>query len=296
VIPATTPEAERAAVEEVGAATIPDVVRRSTAYLERHGVQSPRATAETLLMHLLGTDRAGLYTRPGRLDGRTAKLLGRALCRRCSGTPVQHLTGEQQFLDLVLRVEPGVFVPRLETEVLAVAALTLIAEQPRPLVVDVGTGTGAVALAVKSRRPDAEVLATDRSADAVALARWNAERLGLAVRVLEGDLLEPLPAELRGRVDLIVSNPPYLTEAEYRDVPLEVRADPRGALVGGTTVHRRLASGAPGWLQAGGALAVEIGEGQGSEVRTMFEAWSAEVRVLPDLTGRDRVVVARTPA
>lgn len=293
--PAATPDAERAAAEEVGAATIPDVVRRSTAYLERRGVQSAQATAETLLMHLLGTDRAGLYVRPGGLDTRAARLLGRALCRRCSGTPLQHLTGEQQFLDLMLRVEPGVFVPRPETEVLAVAALTLIAGNPEPIVVDVGTGTGAVALALKSRRPEAVVLATDRSGEAVVLARSNASRLGLAVRVLEGDLLEPLPPGLRGRVDLIVSNPPYLTEEEYRDLPAEVRADPVEALVGGTTVHRRLALEAPAWLRAGGALAVEIGEAQGGEVRTMFEAWPAEVGVLPDLTGRDRVVVARMP-
>ena len=232
---------------------------------------------------------------PERLDTGAARLLGRALCRRCSGTPLQHLTGEQQFLELVLRVEPGVFVPRPETEVLAVAALTLIAGNPAPVVVDVGTGTGAVALALKSRRPDAVVLATDRSAQAVALARSNASRLGLAVRVLEGDLLEPLPPGLRGRVDLIVSNPPYLTEEEYRDLRAEVRADPAEALVGGTTVHRRLALEAPAWLRAGGAVAVEIGEAQGDEVRAMFEAWPAEVRVLPDLTGRDRVVVARTP-
>src|SRR6478609_6534107 len=100
-----------------------EVIRRSTAYLERHGVDAPAANVETLLMHLLGTDRAGLYTGAERLDPATALALGRALCQRCEGVPLQHLTGEQAFLDLRVRVEPGVFVPRPETELLALEAI-----------------------------------------------------------------------------------------------------------------------------------------------------------------------------
>src|SRR5437867_4378812 len=153
------------------------------------------------MMVILGTDRAGLYARTQGLDVREARTFGRALCQRCTGTPLQHLTGEQAFRRITLEVRPGVFVPRPETEVLVGLALAEVGGVPGPLVVDVGTGTGAVALSVKHQRPDATVFATDLSAEAVDLARSNASRLGLAVTVLEGDLLDPLPAELLGRVD-----------------------------------------------------------------------------------------------
>ena len=274
-----------------------EVVRRSAAYLERHGVDSPTANAETLLMNLLGTDRAALYARREGLDARTARLYGRALCRRCAGTPLQHITGDQQFLDLRLRVVPGVFVPRPETEILATTAIDLIAGVEDPVVVDVGTGTGAVALAVRSRRPDARVLATDLSPAAVDLARANAERCGLDVETLAGDLLAPVPPELRGRVDLVVSNPPYLTPEDYEDLPEEVRRDPFEALVGGVggrDVQARLAADAPAWLRPGGWLVVEMGETQAEDVTgLMTGAGFADIRVTRDLAGRDRVASAR---
>lgn len=272
-----------------------DLIRRSATYLAAHGVESPRETAETLLIRLLDTDRAGLYARTEGLDTRTARLFGRALCQRCHGTPLQYLTGEQQFMDLVLQVTPGVFVPRPETEFLVEVALELIGPVRAPVVVDVGTGTGAVALAVKRHRPDAQVLATDVSHDALALARRNAARLGLEVKILEGDLLQPVSEELRGEVDLLVSNPPYITEEEYETLPEEVKAEPYEALVGGTAIHRRIAGAALEWVRPGGWLAVEIGAGQGSEVGALFHECLEEVKVLPDLAGRDRVVTGRVP-
>ena len=273
-----------------------ELVRRSAAYLERHGVESPTANAETLLMQILGTDRAGLYARRGGLDARSARLFGRALCRRCAGTPLQHLTGRQQFLDRTLIVRPGVFVPRPETEVVALAGLDAIDGVTTPVVVDVGTGTGAIAVTIAGRRPDAVVSATDVSPDAVALARENARRLGVRIDVREGDLLSPLDPLLRGRIDLVVSNPPYLTEAEYEDLPAEVRLDPYEALVGGTDVHERLADEAAGWLRPGGWLVLEIGAAQAPEVRAMLgRSGFVGVHVRPDLTERDRVVAGRRP-
>ena len=269
------------------------LVRRSSEFLRAHGVQSPEATAETLLMHHLGVDRAGLYARSAPLDPQAAKAFGRSLCARCSGTPLQHVTGEQQFMDLSLRVEPGVFVPRPETEGLVVAALETLRGAERPVVVDVGTGTGAVALAVAHHRPDANVLATDVSEAAVTLARSNADRLRLAVDVRLGDLLEPLPAELRGRVNLVVSNPPYIEEEAFDSLPLEVRSEPREALVGGTQLHTRLATDGPEWLRPGGWLVVEIGDDQGPEVRSLLSARFELVEVLTDLAGRDRLVRGR---
>lgn len=244
-------------------------------------------------MYFLGTDRAGLYSRSEGLDTRTAKLFGRALCQRCHGVPLQYLVGEQQFLDLVLGVAPGVFVPRPETEIVVERAAETLEGRESPAVIDVGTGTGAIALAIKRLRPDARVVATDVSEDAVAVARANASRLGLDVVVLPGDLLDPVPEELRGAVDLVVSNPPYVTREEYDDLPGEVKAEPYEALVGGTDVHRRLAGAAPAWLRPGGWLVVEIGESQGVEVAALLADRFEAVEVLPDLTGRDRIVRGR---
>jgi release factor glutamine methyltransferase len=280
----------------VAGPTPAELVRRSAAYLERHGVDSPTANAETLLMHVLGTDRAGLYARREGLDTQSARLFGRALCRRCAGTPLQHLTGEQQFLDRMLTVRPGVFVPRPETEITATIALEAVGGLTAPVVVDVGTGTGAIAVTIAGRRPDAAVSATDVSPEAAALARENARRLDVRVDVREGDLLSPLDPALRGTVDLIVSNPPYLTEAEYEDLPAEVRRDPYRALVGGTDVHARLADDARAWLRPGGRLVMEIGEAQASDVRSLLEdAGFDGVAVRQDLSARDRVVTARLP-
>jgi release factor glutamine methyltransferase len=272
-----------------------EVLRRASGYLDRHGVESPDATAEILLMHVLGTDRAGLYARSAGLDPREARMFGRAICQRCDGTPVQHLTGDQPFRGITLEVRPGVFVPRPETELLVEHALAEVREREDPVVVDAGTGTGAVALAVKDERPDARVFATDLSAEAVELSRANAVRLGLAVTVLEGDLLEPLPVALRGLVDVVVSNPPYIPAEDLEGLPAEVRADPVLALVGGNDVYERLGAQALRWLRRGGALAVEIDARLGDHVVGALSGAFAEVRVEPDLTGRDRVVLARAP-
>jgi len=267
-----------------------ELVRESVPRLVAHGVESPHRTAEALLMHLLGTDRAGLYARREGIDTATAGLFEQAILRRCNGTPLQYLTGEQQFMDLLLTVRSGVFIPRPETEVLAGAALEVLTVEGSPVVVDVGTGSGALALAIKRWRPDARVLATDISAEAVDLARWNASRLGLEVELLHGNLLGPLPSALRGAVDLIVSNPPYVTAEEYGSLPEEVRAEPPAALLGGVEFHRRLLRDAPEWLRPGGWLVVEIGAEQGVEVRTLFEMRLSDVEILQDLAGRDRVV------
>jgi release factor glutamine methyltransferase len=274
-----------------------DVVRRATRYLERHGVDSPRVNAEILLMEVLGVDRAGLYARSAGLDAVEARTYGRALCQRCVGTPLQHLTGHQPFRGLDLMVRPGVFVPRTETEVLVEAALELLRGVDSASVVDLGTGTGAVALAIAQEHAGARVVAVDLSAAAVALASENASRHRLDVTVLQGDLFSPLPASLEGAVELIVSNPPYVTESVADELPPDVRADPELALFGGTDVHRRIAGEARRWLRPGGSVAVEIGSTQGAEVRSIFGAAGyIDIDVLPDLAMRDRVVVARAPS
>jgi release factor glutamine methyltransferase len=267
------------------------VARRGAAYLARHGVESPEANAERLMAWVLGTDRAGIATRAD-LSPDEARAYGRALCRRCGGTPLQHLTGEEGFRRLVLVVRPGVFVPRPETEVLVEEALACIRDTPSPAVLDACTGSGAVALAIADERPDARVRASDLSAEAVALARENAARLGLAVDVVEADLLEGAD----GPFDLITCNPPYVPPARRDELPREVLADPDLAVFGGPEVYARLFPQAVAALRTGGSVAVEIEESAGSSVAALAErAGLVDVRVHPDLNGKDRVVTARRP-
>ncbi len=271
------------------------VVRRAAEYLERHGEESPVPTAERLLSHVLGTDRTGIYAREG-LTSQEAKLFGRALCRRCAGEPVQHVTGEEGFRHLTVGIRPGVFVPRPETEVLVEVVLDELAGVGSPVVIDVCTGSGAVALALKDERPDATVLATDLAPEAVALARDNAEALGLPITVLEGDLLDPLPPEVRGETDVVVCNPPYVPPEARDSLPPDVRAEPELAVFGGVALYERLFAQAMSSLRPGGLVAVEIEESTAASVSAAAErAGFVDLSVRRDLTGRDRVVSGRRP-
>ncbi|MFL5736392.1 MAG: peptide chain release factor N(5)-glutamine methyltransferase [Actinomycetota bacterium] len=268
-----------------------EVLARATSYLEAHDVDEPRRAAEILMEHVLRTDRATLYSRTDALNAAEARAFGRALCRRCAGSPLQHVTGEQSFRSITLRVRPGVFIPRPETEIVVDAALEVISGVPSPTVVDVGTGAGAIALSIKAERPDARVFATDVSDEAIELARENAGALGLDVEVLAGDVLGSLPPDVRA--SLVVSNPPYVTAAEYATLPPEVLADPERALLGGTELHARLAAESSAHLSPGGWLVMEIGATQGGEVAALLRDAFIDVAVLPDLAGRDRVVRGR---
>lgn len=272
------------------------VVRRAAAYLERHGVDAPLATAEQLLASALETDRAGLYGRAEPLRGEEAKAFGRVLCRRCAGTPTQHLTGETGFRHLTVTVRPGVFVPRPETEVVVDVALEVVRSVDSPVVVDVGTGSGVIALAIKHERADASVWGADMSFKALTLARENASRNGLDIELVRSDLLEDLPRSLRGSSDLIVANPPYIEPGDYDTLPREVRADPVRALVGGVLVYERLFAQARSLLRPGGSVVVEIGSEQAEAIVALaIEAGATDVSVHPDLAGRDRVVAATWP-
>lgn len=269
-----------------------DVLRRGTDYLARHGVEAPRANAEALLEAVLGLDRSALVTSTREPDAAQARAYGRALCQRASGTPLQHLTGIQPFRYLMVRVRPGVFVPRPETEVLVDVALGCVTGAPAPIVADACTGTGAVALAIADERRDARVCATDLSDEAVTLARENAATLGLTVDIRRGDLLEPVD----GPLDLVTCNPPYIPPATRDDLPPEVRADPELALFGGPEIVQRLYAQAWPRLRPGGWVAVEIEESAGPIIRGMAEEAGYEcVVVHPDLSERPRIVTARRP-
>jgi len=193
-------------------------------------------------------------------------------------------------------VRPGVFVPRPETEVVVDAVLEVLGSRRHPVVVDVGTGTGAIALAVKQERPDATVWALDRSSEAIELAEENALRTGLEIRLVRSDLLTDLDDAAVGRIDLVVSNPPYIEPHRDGTLPPEVRADPSGALIGGISVYASLFSQAAARLEPGGAVVVEIDERDAAAVsRAAADAGAVGTSVRSDLTGRDRVIVATWP-
>src|SRR5438132_6810944 len=159
-----------------------DVIRRAAGYLDRHGVDSSTRTAELLMSAVTGLDRAALYSQDGGLTPAQSRRFGRMLCRRCSGVPTQHITEVQGFRRLGLRVRPGVFIPRPETEVLVDVALREIRGIEDPLVADVGTGSGAIAISIADEHPGARVFATDLSEDALDLARGNAATARVEVR------------------------------------------------------------------------------------------------------------------
>jgi release factor glutamine methyltransferase len=239
----------------------------------------------TLPAHELRRLRAAAGEDPDRLANLVEARLG--------GEPLQYLEGTAPFGPLDLVVDDRVLIPRPETEQLWELARGLV-DHPQ-VIVDLCTGSGALALALKLVFPAARVLATELSPGAVAVARANVLRLGLEVEVLEGDLLAPLPADLAGTVDLVVSNPPYVAESEWSALPADVKREPAMALVAGpdgTEMVARIAGGVGGWLRPGGVVACEMGETQGNVVRALF-AGLDEVRIHRDFAGRDRFVTGR---
>ena len=223
--------------------------------------------------------------------------------RRQRGEPLQYVLGVWGFRSLDLFVDHRVLIPRPETEVVVDVALSELRrlEAARPVVVDLGTGSGAIALSVATEVPRADVWATDESRPALAVARANLAgvgRAGTRVSLAEGSWFGALPPTLRGRVQLVVSNPPYVAEGEVADLPPEVaRWEPLGALVGGPTGFEQvetIVATAPRWLARPGALVVELAPHQAQRaVATAYEHGFLEVQVRPDLSGRLRALVAR---
>lgn len=218
------------------------------------------------------------------------------VARRRAGEPLQYIEGRIPFGPIEVNVDRRALVPRPETEQLLELVVDAVDPPPR-VVVDLCTGSGNLALALKYTWPDAIVWGTDISPDAVTLVQENAAQSGLEVVELHGDLFEPLPAHLRGLIDVVVANPPYLSDAEYGSLPAEVADyEPVTSLVAGPTgdeVLGRIAAEAIEWLRPGGLVACEISEFRGAEARDLFAAYDAEI--LPDLNGRDRFVVGWAP-
>lgn len=271
--------------------TVRDALDGAVTAIGASGSDTARLDAELLLAHALGADRTALVLDPARaVEGEAIRTFQDLVRRRSAGRePVAYLLGTKGFRHIDLAVDPRVLVPRPETELLVEVGLELPAGAR---VVDVGTGSGAVALALKHERPDLAVVGSDVSPDALAVARANRDRLGLDVELVEADLL----AGLAGPFDAIVSNPPYVAERDRASLPPDVaRHEPPGALFAGTDgldVLRRLA---PQAAATGAALvAVEVGAGQADAVAGLLHAAGfTDTQARRDLAGIERVVVAR---
>jgi release factor glutamine methyltransferase len=278
--------------------TLAEVLRRSTAYLESHGSQTPRLDAELLLSHGLGLSRIELYTQFERpLDDAELAACRELVRRRGLREPVAYVIGHWGFRRLDLTVDARVLVPRPETELVVDRCLTLLEGCEQPRVLDVGTGSGAIALALKDERADAIVVGCDVSEEALQVARANAESLELAVELVRSDLLERVPA---GQFRLIVSNPPYVAESEMETLEPEVVGhEPRLATVAGPDgleVYRRLLPQAAARLDSGGWLVLECGAGQAQPLLAELGGLGyVDAGVDADLAGIDRVVWATWP-
>jgi len=284
--------------------------RTSATYRQAQQAASARLTAlphaaadleaSLLLCHLLGVGRSHLLAWPEReLTADQQREYQALVERRLAGEPIAHILGVREFWSLSLRVTPETLIPRPETELLVERALDHLAGQQAPLIADLGTGSGAIALALASERPDAQLHACDRSEAALGVARENAERLKLRnLRFFPGDWCRALPEETRYR--LIASNPPYIEADDPHlrqgDLPFE----PAEALVSGTDgleAIRTIAAQAPEHLQPGGWLLLEHGRDQGAAVRELLlrHGFTA-VATLPDLAGHPRLTEGRVPA
>ncbi|CAJ1819151.1 MULTISPECIES: peptide chain release factor N(5)-glutamine methyltransferase [Aeromonas] len=264
--------------------------------------ESPRADADVLLCHLLGCRRSYLMTWPEReLDAAQQATLQGWLVRRLNGEPIAHLVGEREFWSLPLKVSPATLIPRPDTEVLVEQALTKIPQGPCA-VLDLGTGTGAIALALKSERLEVDVWAVDRMADAAALARENSVALGLPIEVRDGSWFEPLGEpdhDETPRFAVIVSNPPYIDGADPHLEQGDVRFEPRSALVAddaGLADIRHIVAHAPAYLLTDGWLLLEHGWDQGEAVRQLLrDGGYREVATVRDYGDNDRVTLGLCP-
>jgi release factor glutamine methyltransferase len=265
------------------------------------GIDTPQLDAEVLMAHAIGTDRIHVIMHPEQeLSSEQVNIFRDYVARRTKRVPLPHLTGKKEFWGLEFEVSPAVLIPRPETETLVDAAIAHLAGVANPIVVDIGAGTGCVAIAIASEISDAVVYTSDVSPEAIKIAKRNAERHDVQVRVavLEGNLFDPVPAEVMGKVDSVVSNPPYIPTAEIDRLQPEVACyEPRGALDGGPdgmNYHKEIIEAARTVLKPGGWVHQEVGIYQAGDVAWFArESGYSDARITEDLAGIGRIVSAR---
>ncbi|WP_297527486.1 peptide chain release factor N(5)-glutamine methyltransferase [Thiohalobacter sp.] len=274
--------------------TLREVLRLAAARLEGRS-DSPGLDAEILLAHVLGRPRSHLHAWPeAELDEAAALRFSALIEHRAAGKPVAHLVGQREFWSLPLEVTPDTLIPRPETELLVEALLERLPAGQPAHILDLGTGSGAIALAVRHERPLWTVTAVERAPAALAVARRNARRLGLTIDWREGNWFVPVSGE---RFTAIVSNPPYVAEADPHLDQGDVRHEPRAALAAGPEGLddlEHIISGAPAHLEPGGWLLLEHGMDQAEAVASLLKSRGfEEIRCLRDLAGLDRVSLGR---
>lgn len=273
-------------------------------YFKKHNVSEPRSSAELLLAHVLSQDRLFLYLNYDRpMEAQELSAYRACIERRLTGEPSQYITGTQEFWSLPLRVNPDVLIPRPETEVLVEAVLNFVRHDPvaeaNLSIIDLGTGSGAIAIALARELPGAKIVAVDLSLPALHVARENAKRNQVEEQLyfVQSDIYTGIPGASE-KFSLVVSNPPYVSHAEFNQLPREIRDyEPRSALDGGPdglAAVRRLIMAVPEVLRPGGGLLLEMGAGQVETVSTLvLESQKYKsFRILKDYSGIDRVLVA----
>lgn len=275
-----------------------DAAREATRTLRDNDVPEAAASAEILLSELLGVKRGALPLRAAPLTDEQAKRYGAWISRRANREPVQRILGRAYFRNLVLELGDETLIPRSDTESVVEAVLEVADRRGYPCrVLDVGTGSGAIAISIAQERPRCEVYASDAAGAALDTARRNALTAGVAVRLRRADIVAGLE-ELRGTVDLLVSNPPYIESGAVSGLPPEVRDwDPRLALDGGPDgllFFRRVLAEAPPLLKEGADVILEVGDGQAEAVLEIGKRFGFKpLGAYPDLTGTDRAVLLR---
>jgi release factor glutamine methyltransferase len=278
--------------------TIRKVLDWTRGHFEKQDIDAPRLTAELLLSHVLATTRVKLFMDLDRPLTKEELTTYRGLIqRRLAHEPTQYLVGHKEFYGRRFTVDARVLIPRSETELLVEAGLQVLPKDTPARVLDVCTGSGCIAVSIAAERPIASVWASDVSADALEVAKANAESLGVSSRVtfFLGSLLDAVPAD--AKFDLVLSNPPYIPSKELPGLDPEVRKEPRLALDGGDdglAVIRPLVAAAAPRLNPGGWLALEIAEDQGARVKAVLEgAGLLDVRIEKDLARHERLVLGR---
>jgi release factor glutamine methyltransferase len=287
--------------QSAGQATLGEVIAEARRMLEQAGIDSAKQEAFWILEHVLRIPAHHVVADRDRLLSHTELLAAKGLVeRRVGREPLQYILGTQEFCGLEFHVNPTVLIPRPETELLVEYVAQRISVERQATIVDACTGSGCIAVAIARLRPRAQVIATDLSPSSLNVARLNATRHAVCQRIawLEGDLLGPLADRgLKGRIDVIVSNPPYISEADWATLQPEVRLfEPRGALVAGprgTELQERLLQEAGQYLSPGGALIMEVGSGQAHAVRRIVDEMPRHRfhRLVYDAAGLERVVI-----
>ena len=287
--------------QSAGQATLGEAIAESRRLLDQAGIESAEQEALWIVQHVLRLPAHHVLTDRDRLLPSTELAdLKRLVQRRVGREPLQYIFGTQEFCGLEFHVNPAVLIPRPETELLVEYVAQRISAEQSATIVDVCTGSGCIAVAIARQRPRARLIATDLSSRSLDVARQNAVRHSVGERMiwLEGNLLGALAGQkLEGQVDVIVSNPPYIAEADWATLQPEVRLfEPRGALVAGpqgTELHERLLQEAGRYLSPGGALILEIGAGQARAIRQIVEQISGYRfhRLVYDEAGLERVVI-----